>query len=206
MVEALQANRQEEKSQRTRHRVLASTVDLIRQEGLTAASPLRIARHTGVSWGAVQHHFGSKEELLSRIVLASRDQFNQAVSDHADMGLSLAQRISRFVDRAWAHYQSDIFLAAVEITFRHRRSRTAAGADIAGDDGKTSELGRATLETIFAGTGAEIDRLIEANGYMHCVLMGLAFHDILWRGNDHISRHLAYCKHAMADIVGGAAP
>ena len=43
--------RQSEKSLKTRELVLKSTVALIRKEGLALASPVRIAQHTGLSWG-----------------------------------------------------------------------------------------------------------------------------------------------------------
>jgi AcrR family transcriptional regulator len=180
-----------------------STVDLIRKKGLPSASPVRIARHTGVSWGAVQHHFGSKEELLRKIVLLSRDQFNEAVLSQDYSGLDLEQRVSLFVDSAWKHYQSDVFLASVEITFWHRNAGIALSEDISRDEGRTVALTRATIERVFAGTDAKIDNLVEANVYMHCVLTGLAFHDILSGSNNQILRHLAYCKHAMMEIIRG---
>jgi len=185
--------------------VLKSTVDLIRREGLSSASPVKIAQHTGVSWGAVQHHFGSKEQLLRRIVLLSRDRFNEAVASQDYAGLGLEERISRFVDSAWRHYQSDVFLASVEITFWHRNNGFVLSEDISGDNGRTIALTRATVEKVFAGTGEDVDRLLEANVYMHCVLTGLAFHDILTGSNDQILRHLAHCKHAMAEIIAGTA-
>jgi AcrR family transcriptional regulator len=199
----MQYSRQAERSSRTRDRVLRSTVDLIRREGLSSASPVKIAQHTGLSWGAVQHHFGSKEQLLRRIVLASRDEFNAAVVDQNYAGLDLDQRISLFVDSAWRHYQSDVFLASVEITFWHRNRGIMLAEDVSGDDGRTSALARTTMERVFAGTGADTDGLMEAMVYMHCVLTGLAFQDILGGSNDQLVRHLAHCKRAMAEIVAG---
>ena len=199
------ANRQQERSHRTRERVLNSTVELIRREGLSSASPVKIAQHTGVSWGAVQHHFGSKEQLLRKIVLLSRDRFTEAVAAQDYSGLDLDQRISLFVDCAWEHYQSDVFLASVEITFWHRNNGFVISEDISGDNGRTIALTRATIEQVFAETGARIENLVDAHVYMHCVLTGLAFHDILSGSNDQIRRHLAHCKHAMAEIVAGPA-
>lgn len=205
MQRPAQGNRQEERSHKTRERVLQSTVDLIRKEGLSSASPIKIARHTGLSWGAVQHHFGSKEQLLRKIVVLSRDQFNTSATapDYTDMGLD--ERISVFVDCAWQHYQTDLFQASVEIAFWHRNQGIALSEDISTDDGRTGALTRAMVEQVFAGTGANPEKLIEAIMYMHCVLTGLAFHDILSGINEQIPRHLAHCKHAMAEIVMGAA-
>lgn len=204
MQRAAKASRQEERSHRTRNLVLQSTVELIRKEGLSSASPVKIAQHTGMSWGAVQHHFGSKEQLLRKIVLLSRDQFTEAVAAQDYAGLDLEQRISLFVDCTWQHYQSDVFLASVEITFWHRNNGIVVASDISQDDGRTVALARATVEKVFAGTGAKTEKLMEANVYMHCVLTGLAFHDILSGCNGQLRRHLVHCKHAMAEIIMGA--
>lgn len=193
--------RQDERSRRTRERVLNSTVGLIRKEGLSSASPVRITQHTGLSWGAVQHHFGSKEQLLKTIVLLSRDQFNEAVAAADYAGLDLAGRVSRYVDTAWSHYQGDVFLASVEITFWHRNNGRLTGEDISADEGRTSTLTRATVEKIFVGTGAATDKLIEATSYMNCVLTGLAFQAILTGDRDIFGPHLKHCKDAMLKIV-----
>lgn len=197
-------SRQNERSRRTRERVLSSTVNLIRREGLPSASPVRITQHTGMSWGAVQHHFGSKEQLLKTIVLLSRDQFNEAAAAQDYSGLDLAERVSLYVDRAWDHYQSDVFLASVEITFWHRNNGFLLDEDIAGDEGRTSALTRTLVEKVFAGTGAPTEKLLEATVYMHCVLTGLAFQMILLGGKSQFDRHLTYCKDAMTQLILGA--
>ena len=201
MREARQRTPQGERSRRTRERVLDSTVRLIREEGLSSASPIRITQHTGMSWGAVQHHFGSKEQLLRTIVLLSRDQFAQAVAGQDYAGLDLAGRIALYVESAWSHYQSDVFLASVEITFWHRNNGRLLGEDIAGDEGRTSLLTRATVEAVFAGMGVPTDRLVEATAHMCCVLAGLAFNEIVSGGGVEFTRHLSHCKDAMLKIM-----
>lgn len=196
-------SRQAEKSKRTRERVITSTVGLIRKEGLPSASPHRITQHTGMSWGAVQHHFGSKEQLLKTIVLLSRDQFQETASAQDYSGLAFAERISLFVDSAWEHYQGDVFLASVEISFWHRNNGLTLSDDIASDDGRTTNLTHAMVDRIFAGTGAQMDKMVEAIEYMHCVLTGLAFQKILTNGKSPFIQHLTHCKDAMVKIVQG---
>lgn len=194
-------NRQHERSRRTRERVLSSTVRLIRQQGLPSASPVKITQHTGMSWGAVQHHFGSKERLLESIVLLSRDQFNEAAAKQDYAGLDLTQRISLYVDSAWDHYQTDVFLASVEITFWHRNNGLLPGGDITNGDGRTFTLTQALIEEVFAGTEAPVERCLKASEHMHCVLTGLAFQNILTGGRSDFAEHLAHCKAAMKNIM-----
>jgi AcrR family transcriptional regulator len=194
-------SRQVERSRRTRERVITSTVSLICKEGLPSASPSRITQHVGMSWGAVQHHFGSKEQLLKTIVLLSRDRFHEAVSAPSYEGLGLSERMALFVDAAWQHYQSDVFRASVEISFWHRNSGLAIADDVTSDDGRTSNLTRVLVEKVFAGLGVPTGRLVEALEYMHCVLTGLAFQEILVGSRTRVERHLTHCEDAMVQIA-----
>lgn len=195
------ARRQADRSRHTREHVLSATVGLIRMEGLSSASPVRITRQSGMSWGAVQHHFGSKEELLKTIVRRSRDQFQQAVGEQEYAGLDLAERLSRFVDAAWEHYQSDVFLASVEITFWHRNNGLAIDGDIAGDAGRTTARTREMACKVLEGTDGDVDGLMAATEYMHCVLTGLAFQKILVGEASQVALHLAQCKQVMVSMV-----
>jgi len=51
-----------------REQILRSAVALISELGVERASTVRIARHAGVSRGVVSYHFGSREELIDRVV------------------------------------------------------------------------------------------------------------------------------------------
>jgi len=59
--------RQARKTQRTRARLIEATLGLIREHGFSAATAGRIARRAGVTWGAAQYQFGSKEDILEAI-------------------------------------------------------------------------------------------------------------------------------------------
>jgi AcrR family transcriptional regulator len=60
--------KQAAKSRRTQDAILNAVIDLINEGGFAAASSTQIARKAGVSWGAVQHHFGNKEEILEAVL------------------------------------------------------------------------------------------------------------------------------------------
>ena len=44
--------------------LIDATIDCILEEGLYRASSNRIAKRAGVTWGVIQHHFGTREALL----------------------------------------------------------------------------------------------------------------------------------------------
>src|ERR1700752_4404172 len=89
----------------TRARIIAAVVDGIAELGFQRTTAQEIASRAGVTWGAVQHHFGGKDRLLLAVL---EDSFNRFAERLADLPLektTLAERASVFVDRAWAHFQ-----------------------------------------------------------------------------------------------------
>jgi AcrR family transcriptional regulator len=48
----------------TRAKMLDAAVQCIVEEGFYRSSSNRIAARAGVSWGVIQHYFGTREKLL----------------------------------------------------------------------------------------------------------------------------------------------
>lgn len=197
--------RQAEKSIRTRERVLESTVEVIRREGLQSASPVLIARESGFSWGAVQHHFGSKEDLLRAVVGLCREEYIETVSGGSYAGTSLAQRVSIYADRVAALYHSDLFLAAVEIAFWQRNNGASLVDYVASDDGRDASRVHQALEVAFGDADVPMHMVREATFHLHCVLTGLAYQRILSGGDMRFAAHLVHAKRTMMDIITGPA-
>src|SRR5579863_9711029 len=96
---------QARKAQRTRARLLDATVALILEQGLSAATAAAIARRAGVTWGAAQHHFGSKANIFEAILASAYARYINAMVEPALRRGSRSQRGRRFVARLWSHYQ-----------------------------------------------------------------------------------------------------
>jgi AcrR family transcriptional regulator len=58
----------------TRRRLLDAAIACIVDEGFYRASSNRIARRAGVTWGVIQHHFGTRENLLLEVVREGIDE------------------------------------------------------------------------------------------------------------------------------------
>ena len=57
-----------ERSASTRAQLLGAAADLVRDGGVQAASMFEVAKAAGVTPGALQHHFGSKAELMMQVI------------------------------------------------------------------------------------------------------------------------------------------
>jgi len=111
-----------ERTAETRAKLLAAVVESIAEVGLARTTAPEIARRAGVTWGAVQHHFGGKDGIL---VAALEDSFRRLAERLASIpveGTTLEERAALFVDRAWEHMASAHYRSTSEI-LRHVTGR-----------------------------------------------------------------------------------
>ncbi|MBK7657105.1 MAG: TetR family transcriptional regulator [Betaproteobacteria bacterium] len=57
-----------ERSQQTRQHLIATTIQIVQDRGLEAASIHEVAKTAGMTPGAVQHHFASKADLMMQVL------------------------------------------------------------------------------------------------------------------------------------------
>jgi AcrR family transcriptional regulator len=114
----------------TRTRVIDATIDCILDEGLYRASSNRIAQRAGVSWGVIQHHFGSREALL----LAAFQSGMSELIDHLEAaviaGETFEARLESLADVIWAFYRQPKFIAYEQLTLNLLRDPTMDAATV----------------------------------------------------------------------------
>ena len=88
----------------TRARIFDAVVECILQDGYYEASSNAIARHAGVTWGAIQHQFGTRQALL----LAVLEDRWQRLTDHIERtkvsGTTLEERLACVMAALESHY------------------------------------------------------------------------------------------------------
>lgn len=103
-----------ERTAETRERVMAAVVEAIDDVGFSRATAAEIARRAGVTWGAVQHHFGDKDGILTAVLEASFHRFAAVLNDVPAVD-SREERVGHFVDRSWSHFSSPEYRSTFEI-------------------------------------------------------------------------------------------
>jgi AcrR family transcriptional regulator len=103
----------------TRAAILQAVSESVAEVGFTRTTAAEIARRAGVTWGAVQHHFGGKDGMLTAVLEDSFNRFSQRIEDVPREG-PLEKRVSLFVDRAWDHYSSAHYQTTHEILLHFR--------------------------------------------------------------------------------------
>ena len=99
----------------TRQKIMAAVVESIDEKGYAKTTANEIAQRAGVSWGAVQHHFGDKDGILVAVLEESFNRFTEVLSAAPGPDRPLADRVSLFVDRSWAHFGSTHYRSTFEI-------------------------------------------------------------------------------------------
>ncbi len=168
--------RQAAKSLATQDRIINAVIGLIREKGYRAASSTEIAKRAGVTWGAVQHHFGGKDEILGEVLERSHRRFQQRLDEPAFAKGTPAARVGRYVDAAWAHYCGDEYMATVEILLASR-GHGAAIEDMSISRSREEHL--ALGRRIFHDSTASKQRLQEAIYIVHCMLTGILIETVL---------------------------
>ena len=101
----------------TRRRVLDAVVETVLEVGYYKASSNEIARRAGVTWGAIQHLFGSREQMMLEVVLDILSRFKHRVATAQIDGSSLEERLERVMDVLAEHYEDPAFVVELQILF-----------------------------------------------------------------------------------------
>jgi AcrR family transcriptional regulator len=111
---------QEERSAATRRRLIDAAVECLSELGYLEATVEVVAKRAGVSRGAVQHHFGSRNDLLVAVV----DDFGLALAEPPAVGrdLPVAARVDAAIERTWELVRRPHFIAVVQVWLATRNT------------------------------------------------------------------------------------
>jgi AcrR family transcriptional regulator len=107
---------QAERSSETRGKAIAATILVLLEQGFAGTSTPAIALRAGISRGALSHQFATKADLLVAVVDHLVERFLERFAIE-DGRRPLAARVEQIVDRAWAIYGSDDYLAMLNVVF-----------------------------------------------------------------------------------------
>jgi AcrR family transcriptional regulator len=160
-----------ERSAETRAKITAAVVECIAELGLKKTTTNAIAERAGVTWGALQHHFGG---LSGCLIAAFNESFNRFVKTIGDPPAteSLEKRVEIFTQRAWQHYSSQHYLSMFQMLLNdmtdvsdQQWEQSKKSIIVAMDD---------VWKKFFADVVPDKDKRRMLARYTHAVLTGLA--------------------------------
>ena len=192
--------RQAQKTKIAREKIIGAAISLIRNGGFAAASSSKIAQQAGFTWGAAQHHFGSKEEILDAVLDLSHAEFTKTMSDKRLRTGTRSERVALFIELMWQHYQSDVYLAALEILLAARGVQESVESIV------TERQSRGhvkTLREIFHDGKLTDKQLLDALEFVHCFLTGLTIESVFETKTSNAKQFVGRIKTVFEGMLSG---
>lgn len=167
-----------------RRRILSTVAGLFAENGFHAVGLAQIEKATGLTRGALYHHFSSKEELLYDI----SSRYIVALVASGQKRLELDQSATNRVTSLSRDFIQAVFTSSAEMTvcFREFSSLTGDRRRYVTDKHREYEdvWGQCVSDGIADGTFRAVDRLeLKA-------LLGMYFYSFLWLRLDGPESHL----------------
>lgn len=164
---------QQERRETTRRQLLAAAIDCIDEMGFGAATLAVIAERAGVTRGAVQHHFGTRNDLFLALISEIRARLSADI-DAAAMALRpLRERIDAMCEQYWRIVNSRDYIAALQIQLG-----TVHDAELYPQVYKVLRRAETELDSrwveLFSGQGIAPARIVAARHVALATLRGLA--------------------------------
>lgn len=99
----------------TQRKVIDAAVACILECGFYRASTNEIARRAGVTWGVIQHYFGTREALMLAVLQDGAGQFAELMEDAHIEGGTAEDRVEQLMDILTSHYGQPEFLAYLQV-------------------------------------------------------------------------------------------
>ena len=144
----------QERSVSTRAALLDAALESLVELGYSATTTLETARRAGVSRGAQQHHFRSRNELLAAAVerlLERRIAEFQTAFAAMDPDV---EPVDAAIDLLWAMFQGPAFIAWLELWVAARTDPALADA-VVDMDQRFDEESRRVFAEMFPDAGAD---------------------------------------------------
>ncbi len=191
----------QERGLETRDQILDAAVALISEQGYAAASTPNIAARAGVSRGALQHHFPSREDLLIALSQKLTDRMALQLSTHDLLGMDTKTRVSHIVDQYWAVSASVDNLVMLQVRLNEPAPDTKLQRD------HMTDLVMLRLERerdwlrIFADAAASSEQIITARRFTQTMLRGLSLHHTSHMSTTPVEELLDFLKAALTEML-----
>jgi len=168
----------------TRARVLTAAVESILAKGYYQTSSNEIARRAGVTWGTLQHQFGTREALLLELLNERWGWLQERVATAQIEGTTLEERLRSVLEVFASYYAHPDHLAHLQILLDLSRAPDASEATRQAIAVHGAELSRAwrPLFVQVLGDAAGDDELVRyvflaLRGYLSGTLIGSSLAD-----------------------------
>lgn len=114
---------QEERSAETRARLIKAAIQVLGETGYAHLTISKVTQRAGLTNGAMQHHFPSRDDLMLAVFDAVYPVLEIPFDEIAAEGLPAQARVAAVVDRLWEIYSRPEYLAIWDVALGSRGDR-----------------------------------------------------------------------------------
>ena len=161
MTTAKPVARRRNSAEETRQRVLDVVVQTVIDIGYYNASSNEIARRAGVTWGSIQHLFGSRDQLMLDVVNQAAAKIEASIEQATITGDTLEERLDKVLDVLAESYDTDFYLVQMqillELSANQRKSGRTADPVVDRESGTFDRLAQPLLAKAIGVAVSEMD-------------------------------------------------
>ena len=174
----------------TREKIIDAYIELINQQGFAATTHKQLAERVKVSSSTIYYHFAKKTDLYEALFDHAHKKILRLIDDDDMFTGKLEARVDLLTSLSWDFFQSEPYLASLEIRIATRNDQIMPGASEVTEH--YDQKGTERLRQILAGNNLNDRELWEALTYARISLVGLTYETIrnpkLANIGDYLSR------------------
>jgi AcrR family transcriptional regulator len=164
---------QQERRETTRRLLLDAAIDCLCVHGLAGATLEVITERAGVTRGAVQHHFRTRDELILVILEEMNIRLRALADTDHFVGATYDQKLSSLFEHLWQIVNSSLFIAGIQIQLGAAADPTLAKKVMKVMIAIENDLDRRWIE-LFSEQGITSSRIVTARHVVQAAFRGLA--------------------------------
>jgi AcrR family transcriptional regulator len=183
--------RQADRSEATRAALIRAAIDTVSERGYAGVTAAHIAARAKVTRGALQHHFGTVQDLLLEVVRYVSQELVGEIEAEISMRETLDQRIAAIAERYWQVYGGSDYFALIDIWMGSRSNdafRAKIESLIAEITEKRNDYWRALL-TDYPLSQLDIDTM---RGALLAAVRGAAVHRMFSQDDARALRQIRF--------------
>ncbi|CDO38703.1 TetR/AcrR family transcriptional regulator [Novosphingobium sp. KN65.2] len=193
---------QQRKSAKMRERLVSTAVDCLLEHGYTGLTTAAVATRSGVSRGAMHHHFQTRMELVSAVVEhVVFERMRAYLSDYFDI---LAHRqgeaiIELACEAHWRSAQSREYAAYLELTVAARTDAELA-AIFNPASRRLDEVWTGEMIEAFPQWKDHWDMLKLSHDFISAMHMGMVLHKPIYDGTGRMEVLRRFASHTIQEL------
>ncbi|MEM8987571.1 MAG: TetR/AcrR family transcriptional regulator [Pseudomonadota bacterium] len=191
---------QEQRRRATTNKLIEATIEVVNENGYSGLRATAITKKAGVTWGAVQHLFGDKENLLLTVANRTYEELSRALNADISPNAPLNTRVEQIIDLTWKAYQSEAYLAMVEI-LRGSRSQPTFNKELLKRQQSVNDDVRNTWLRLFSTSDIDARAIDDARDLVTLTLSGLAARRIFLRSHKDPKNIISMLNEATVHVL-----